>query len=190
MPDRPSAAVIKEVERLRRELEAHNRAYYIDDAPTVTDADYDGLFRRLVELEAQHPSLASESSPTRRVGAAPAEKFAPVRHGVPMLSLDNAMSEEEFREFDARVRRTIRRDDPIDYVVEPKLDGLAIEVVYVGGVFTVASTRGDGVTGEDVTANVRTIKSLPLRLHADTLPAPARLEVRGEVVFPRSAFEA
>jgi DNA ligase (NAD+) len=190
VPDRPSAAVIKEVERLRREIEAHNRAYYIDDAPTVTDAAYDALFRRLVELEAQHPSLASETSPTRRIGAAPAERFAPVRHGVPMLSLDNAMAEEEFREFDARVRRTIRRDDPIDYVVEPKLDGLAIEVVYVDGILTVASTRGDGFTGEDVTANVRTIKSLPLRLHAGKLPPPARLEVRGEVVFPRHAFEA
>lgn len=191
MTERPSAAVVQQVERLRREIEAHNRRYYVEDAPTVSDADYDALFRRLVELETAHPSLASDTSPTRRVGTAPAEKFAPVRHGVPMLSLDNAMAEAELREFDARVRRALRRDEPIDYVVEPKLDGLAVEVVYVDGVLQVASTRGDGVTGEDVTANVRTIRSLPLRLRgAGPGGPPARLEVRGEVIFPRAAFDA
>ncbi|HSP96230.1 MAG TPA: NAD-dependent DNA ligase LigA [Candidatus Dormibacteraeota bacterium] len=191
MSDRPSATVVKQVERLRREIEAHNQRYYVDDAPTVSDAEYDALFRQLVELETKYPSLAADTSPTRRVGTAPAARFAPVRHGVPMLSLDNAMSEEEFREFDARVRRTLRRDEPIDYVVEPKLDGLAVEVVYVDGVLSVASTRGDGVTGEDVTANVKTIRSVPLRLRGGGKAAPpARLEVRGEVIFPRAAFDA
>lgn len=191
MSERPSAAVVEEVERLREEIEAHNRRYYVEDAPTVSDADYDALFRRLVELETRYPALASEGSPTRRVGAAPAARFAPVRHGLPMLSLDNAMSEEEFREFDARVRRTLRREDAVEYVVEPKLDGLAVEVVYVDGTLTVASTRGDGVTGEDVTANVKTIRSVPHRLRrAKGEPLPARIEVRGEVIFPSAAFAA
>ena len=182
----------KEVERLRREIEAHNRRYYVDDAPTVSDAEYDALFRRLVELEAAHPELRDDNSPTQRVGAAPAAAFAPVTHGLPMLSLDNAMAADEFREFDARVRKLLRREAPVPYVVEPKLDGLAVEVVYVDGLLTVASTRGDGITGEDVTANVKTIASLPLRLHAPSKRAapPARLEVRGEVIFPSAKFAA
>ena len=191
MSEKPTAAAREEVKRLRQEIEAHNRRYYVEDQPTISDAEYDQLFRRLVELETQFPALASDSSPTRRVGAPPAAKFAPVQHGVPMLSLDNAMSEEEFREFDTRVRRTLRREDPVDYVVEPKLDGLAIEVVYLEGELTVASTRGDGVTGEDVTANVKTIRSLPHRLRArKNAPVPARIEVRGEVIFPSDAFAA
>lgn len=191
MSERPPAAVVKEVERLRREIEAHNIRYYVEDAPTVSDAEFDALFRRLVELERRHPSLASDLSPTRRVGAAPAEKFAAVRHGAPMLSLDNAMSEEEFRDFDARVRKLLRREEAVAYVVEPKLDGLAVEVVYVDGELRVASTRGDGVTGEDVTANVRTIRSVPLHLRGGARGGvPQRLEVRGEVIFPRAAFAA
>jgi DNA ligase (NAD+) len=185
-------SIAREVERLRREIEAHNRRYYVEDAPTVSDAEYDALFRRLAELEAAHPSLRDDNSPTQRVGAAPAAAFAPVTHGLPMLSLDNAMSADEFREFDARVRKLLRREDPVPYVVEPKLDGLAVEVVYVDGLLTVASTRGDGITGEDVTANVKTIASLPLRLHraARGAPLPARLEVRGEVIFPSAKFAA
>ena len=192
MSERPPAAAEKEVERLRREIEAHNVRYYVDDAPTISDAEFDALFRRLVELETRYPALASDTSPTRRVGAAPAEKFASVRHTAPMLSLDNAMSEEEFRDFDARVRKLLRREDPVAYVVEPKLDGLAVEVVYVDGDLHVASTRGDGVTGEDVTANVKTIRSVPLRLRASGARAalPHRLEVRGEVIFPRAGFAA
>src|SRR5262249_14278255 len=140
--------------------------------------------------EERYPALRSASSPTQRVGAAPAEKFASVRHSLPMLSLDNVMSAEEFHEFDARVRRLLRSDEPVDYVAEPKLDGLAVEVVYLDGSLAIASTRGDGFTGEEVTANVRTIRSLPLQLHGTRAhPLPARLEVRGEVIFPRSAFE-
>jgi DNA ligase (NAD+) len=185
----PAPAVIREVERLRREIDAHNRRYYVDDAPSVSDAEYDRLFRRLVELEEQYPRLRSPDSPTQRVGAVPAEKFASVRHSLPMLSLDNAMSAEELREFDARVRRLLRSDDPVEYVVEPKLDGVAVEVVYLDGALSIASTRGDGITGEDVTANLRAIRSVVPRLaRVRGRPAPARLEARGEVIFPRAAF--
>ena len=183
-------AVAREVERLRHEITEHNVRYHVHDAPTISDADYDQLFRRLVELEEQHPELRSASSPTQRVGAAPAERFGAVRHTVPMLSLDNAMSVDEFREFDARVRRLLRRDEPVEYVAEPKLDGLAIEVVFLDGELSIASTRGDGFTGEDVTANVRTIRSVPLRLaRGASRPVPQRLEARGEVIFPRAAFQ-
>ncbi len=189
----PDARVIREVERLRQEIEAHNARYYVHDAPTVSDEEYDRLFRRLVELEAQHPELRSTSSPTQRVGGAPAEKFEVVRHTLPMLSLDNAMSAEQFLEFDARVRRGLRRDDPVEYVAEPKLDGVAIELVYLDGELAVASTRGDGVNGENVTANVKTIRAVPLRLRSGgrgVRPLPARLEARGEIIFPRASFDA
>jgi DNA ligase (NAD+) len=186
----PGPAVVRELARLRRELTEHNVRYYLRDAPTVSDAEYDRLFRRLVELEERYPALRSPSSPTQRVGAPPAEKFASVRHSLPMLSLDNAMSAEEFLEFDARVRRLLRSDEPVEYLAEPKLDGLAVEVVYVGGSLAIASTRGDGFTGEDVTVNVRTIRSVALELQGTRdHPVPSRLEVRGEVIFPRSAFE-
>jgi DNA ligase (NAD+) len=181
--------VVRTVERLRQEIGEHNRRYYVHDAPTVSDAEYDALFRRLVELEERHPELRSPSSPTQRVGAGPAEKFAAVRHSAPMLSLDNVMSADAFREFDARVRRLLRRDDALEYVAEPKLDGLAVEVVYVDGELAVASTRGDGFTGEDVTANVRAIRSVALRLTPSReRPLPRRLEARGEVIFPSAAF--
>jgi DNA ligase (NAD+) len=184
-----SPAVVREIERLRRQIDAHNRRYYLEDAPTVSDAEYDALFRRLVELEERYPALRSPTSPTQRVGTAPAEKFAAVRHSLPMLSLDNAMSADEFREFDGRLHRLLRNDDPVEYVAEPKLDGLAVEVVYVDGALQTASTRGDGITGEDVTANLRTIRSLALHLRqVKQRPTPQRLEVRGEVIFPRPAF--
>jgi DNA ligase (NAD+) len=183
-----STGAADEIERLRRELDEHNRRYHVDDAPSVSDAEYDALFRRLVELEEQHPELRSPHSPTQRVGAAPAEKFASVRHTLPMLSLDNAMSADELREFDARVRRLLRSETDVEYVVEPKLDGLAVELVYLDGALSIASTRGDGINGEDVTANVRTIRAVPLQLLAASQPAPARLEVRGEIIFPRAAF--
>jgi len=179
----------REIAELRRTIDSHNYQYYVLDAPVVSDAEFDRLFRRLVELESQHPELASPTSPTQRIGAAPADKFATVRHTLPMLSLNNAMAEDEFREFDARVRRTLKTERPIEYVAEPKLDGLAIELVYENGDLTVASTRGDGINGENVTANVKTIRSVPLRLHERGAPAlPQRLEVRGEVILPKDAF--
>lgn len=181
----------REVEALRRALERHNHLYYVLDAPEISDAEYDALFRRLQQLETEHPELADLTSPTQRVGAPPAEKFETVRHTLPMLSLGNAMTAEEFREFDERVRRALHNNQPVEYVAEPKLDGLAIELVYEHGSLLVASTRGDGVNGENVTANVKTIRSVPLRLHetGGAPPIPERLEVRGEVILPKQAFE-
>jgi len=181
----------REIARLRKEIEHHNYRYHVLDAPEISDAEYDRLFRRLQQLEEAFPRLRTASSPTQKVGAPPAEKFAVVRHTLPMLSLGNAMSVDEFHEFDDRVRRLLNNTDPIDYVAEPKLDGLAVELVYVDGELHVASTRGDGTTGEDVTANVKTIRSVPLALRQErgTPPVPSRLEVRGEVIFPKAAFE-
>ena len=180
----------RDLEALRQQIDFHNYRYYVLDDPVVSDAEYDRLFRRLQELEAAHPDLASPTSPTQRVGAPPADRFETVRHTVPMLSLGNAMSEAEWQEFDERVRRLLRTERPVEYVAEPKLDGLAIELVYEHGVLVVASTRGDGVNGETVTANVKTIRSVPLHLLAQrSAPAiPERLEVRGEVIFPKAAF--
>ena len=181
----------REIAALRRTIDSHNQRYHVLDAPVISDAEYDRLFRRLAELEAAHPELASPTSPTQRVGAPPAAGFETVQHSLPMLSLNNAMSADEFREFDERVRRTLKAAEPIEYVVEPKLDGLAIELVYDDGKLTVAATRGDGINGENVTANVKTIRSVPLQLRHERGAAapPHRLEVRGEVIFPKAAFE-
>jgi DNA ligase (NAD+) len=177
------------VEELRAAIEHHNRRYYVLDSPEISDAAYDRLLRELERLEQAHPELASPDSPTRRVGAPPAAAFAPVRHRVPMLSLQNAFTVEELAEFDQRVRRFLKREEPLRYVLEPKLDGLAVELVYERGRFAGGSTRGDGETGEDVGANLRTIRSLPLRLDAGAHPRPpAYLEVRGEVVLPTRDF--
>jgi len=186
-----SIDIEQEVEELRRTIDYHNHRYYVLDDPVVSDAEYDRLFHRLVELERQHPELSRPTSPTQRVGAPPAEKFQTVRHTVPMLSLGNAMADAEFRDFDQRVRRVLEADGPIEYVTEPKLDGTAVELVYEHGELAVASTRGDGINGEDVTANVKTIRSVPLRLilpGKGAPPIPRRLEVRGEVIFPKTAF--
>jgi len=176
-----------EATRLRDEIERHNRLYYVLDAPEVSDAEYDALLRRLVEIEETHPALRTPDSPTQRVGAAPSEQFAPVRHTLPMLSLGNAMDEDEAVEFDARVKRFSGSDETITYVAEPKLDGLSVELVYENGIFTLGLTRGDGVTGEDVTANLRTIKSIPLRLTGDKIPDS--IEIRGEIFINRSDFD-
>jgi DNA ligase (NAD+) len=174
-----------EVERLRREIEHHNYRYYVLDDPLVADAEYDALFRELQALEAAHPALRSPDSPTQRVGAAPLAKFDTVRHRQPMLSLSNVTTAEELAEFDARIRKFLGRER-IEYVGEPKIDGVAIELVYERGTLVSGSTRGDGIVGENVTANVRTIRSVPLRLRGDALPA--LLEVRGEVYLPIEAF--
>jgi len=184
----------EEIASLRREIEHHNRLYYGHDAPELTDAEYDALFRRLQELEAGHPELRSADSPTQRVGATPAERFKPVRHTTPMLSLANAMAEEDVREFEGRVRRILELADDaeVGYVAEPKLDGLAIELVYEHGRLVVGSTRGDGTTGEDVTVNLKTIPTVPHRLERASAQAPkipARLEVRGEIILPRAGFQ-
>jgi DNA ligase (NAD+) len=183
--------VAREVERLREEIERHNYRYHVLDAPTISDAEYDDLFQRLVKLEAEHPELRSPTSPTQKIGAPPASKFEIVRHSVPMLSLGNAMDADDLREFDERIRRGLHTAEPVEFVVEPKLDGVGVELVYDDGALVVASTRGDGVNGENVTANVKTIASVPLRLRRarDAPPIPKRLEVRGEVIFPKAAFE-
>src|ERR1700722_6849503 len=179
-----------EAARLREQIDRHNYRYYVLDDPEVTDAEYDRMMRRLEELECEHPELLTRDSPTQRVGAKPSEKFAVVVHRKMMLSLANAMSAEEMIEFDQRIKRFLKNDRDIEYVAEVKLDGLAIELVYEDGRLTVGSTRGDGINGEDVTPNIRTIKSVPLRLIAPAHgKGPKLLEVRGEVILPRKAFQ-
>jgi DNA ligase (NAD+) len=179
-----------EINHLRDEINRHNYRYYVLDDPELTDAEYDRLMRRLEALEADHPELLSSDSPTQRVGAAPSSKFATVVHRRMMLSLANAMDAEEMIEFDQRIKRFLKSDAAIEYVAEVKLDGLAVELVYEDGRLAIASTRGDGVNGEDVTVNIRTIKSIPLTLiKPPHIPIPHLLEVRGEVIFPRKAFE-
>ncbi len=170
---------------LGADLARHARLYYHEDAPELSDAEYDRRFQELQRLEAEWPELALPDSPTRRVGIAPAAGFAPVRHAVPMLSLDNAMDEAEMHAWLERIVRQLDRSEAVALVAEPKLDGAAVELVYLDGVLAVGSTRGDGFTGEDVTSNLRQVTSLPLALAE---PAPGRVSVRGEVVLPLRAF--
>jgi DNA ligase (NAD+) len=183
-----------EVERLRREIEKHDYRYHVLDDPTVSDAEYDALMRRLHEIEVQFPDLCSPGSPTRKVGAAPdpAGAFAVVTRNRPMLSLENAMDRDEFEAWRERLVRAVGEAGASDYVCEPKMDGVAVEIVYEDGVLAQASTRGDGTSGEDITANVRTIGSVPLRLRAPAggRAAPAALSVRGEVFIALADFEA
>ena len=184
----PKDAAGKRVEELRRLIEQHNRLYYVLDEPAASDAEYDTLFRELQELEGKFPELLTSDSPTQRVGGASLEKFATLTHRLPMLSLENATNDLEIREFDLRIKKVLGlpAEREINYICEPKMDGLAIELIYTDGQFTTASTRGDGINGEDVTENVRTIRSLPLRLsegHTTTL-----LEVRSEVFLSLEAF--
>jgi DNA ligase (NAD+) len=184
MPDRPDSFA-QRAAFLRAEIERHNHAYYVLDAPTIPDAEYDKLFRELQEIEAQHPALRTADSPTLRVGGAPLPAFRQVQHAVPMLSLNNAFSVEEVAAFDRRCREGLDRET-IDYACEPKLDGLAITLRYENGVFVQGATRGDGFTGEDVTQNLRTVRNIPLRIAGSDVPA--LLEVRGEVLMLRRDF--
>ena len=185
-----AAKVRARAQALREEIARHDYAYYVLDAPTVPDAQYDRLFRELQELEARHPELVTADSPTQRVGGAPRADLAEVRHAVPMLSLANALDEDEAVAFDARVRDQLQRAGfataEVQYACEPKFDGLAVSLRYEKGDLALAATRGDGVVGEDVTANARTIRAVPLRLKAD---APRVLEVRGEVLMFRRDLE-
>jgi len=180
-------AVAARIKQLREEIESHNYRYYVLDAPLIPDAEFDKLFRELQQLETDYPQLATPDSPTQRVGARPAAEFAQITHRVPMLSLSNAFADDEVEAFDRRVREGLGREN-IDYAVEPKFDGLAISLVYERGVLVLAATRGDGYSGEEVTANVKTIRAVPLKLHA-THP-PALLEVRGEVLMLKRDFES
>ncbi len=178
------------VAELRTQLDHHNRCYYQLDTPEISDAEYDELFRELVSLEELYPELVAAESPTQRVGGAPVARFRAVSHRVPMLSLDNAFNGEEIKtKLDARVKKELGLDEhsSVSYVCEPKMDGLAVELVYEQGRLTVASTRGDGVTGEDVTQNIRTLRGLPLQLVGENVPA--LLEVRGEVYLSLEAFQ-
>lgn len=177
------------IAELRSAIERHNRLYYQEDSPEVTDAEYDTLFRELRELEERFPNLATSSSPTRRVGAQPLEKFSQASHRIPMLSLENSLTEEEIIDFDERVKRFLAfpQDRDIEYACEPKMDGLAVELIYERGNFSGGSTRGDGFTGEDVTLNLKTVKTIPLRLDVDV--PPERLEVRGEIYLALKAFQ-
>lgn len=182
--------MIKErIDEFRRELDYHNYRYYVLDDPVISDAEYDRLMTELVALEEKHPEFMSLNSPTQRVGAKPLEEFETVTHTIPMLSLQNAMAAEEVVEFDKRVKKLLAVKD-IDYVMEVKIDGLAVELVYLNGEFTIGSTRGDGFTGEDITQNLRTIKSIPMRLLRDhDIPIPDRLEIRGEVYMGKNEFK-
>ena len=179
----------KEIHQLRQEIAKHNYQYYVLDDPLISDAEYDRLFRRLLELEKRHPELMSSDSPTQKVGAAPLSAFRTVPHTIPMLSLNNATDREEMEEFEQRILRFLKTNDAIEYVVEPKIDGVAVELVYEDGRLAVGSTRGDGINGEDITLNLKTIRSIPLALRPDKRQPPRRLEVRGEVFLSRKAFQ-
>ncbi len=188
-PDIPEP-VARRAEALRKALHYHNHRYHVLDDPEISDAEFDRMMQELITLEAAHPALADPGSPTARVGAPPLAKFATVRHAVPMLSLDNAFSDADVVDFDRRIRRLLGTEDDIRYVAEPKMDGVAVELVYDGGKLVMASTRGDGVTGEVITENVRTIRAVPLMLSAEAETAiPQTIEVRGEVFIDVAGFE-
>lgn len=185
----PTQSFAERIRRLRQEIEEHNYRYYVLDQPIISDAEYDRLLRELVELERAHPELVTADSPTQRVGAEPATQFAKVRHGVPMLSIQDAFSEDEAREFDLRIKRALGLAETtlLDYHVELKIDGLSASLLYEHGRYVRGATRGNGEEGEDVTANLRTIRSVPLVLRDEP---PERLEARCEVYMRRSDFQA
>ena len=176
----------KRIDSLREEINSHNYSYYVLDNPEVPDSEYDRLLRELDDIEQQHPDLITPDSPTQRVGATPLDSFSEVQHEVPMLSLGNAFSEQDMIDFDRRIRESVE-DDNIEYAAEPKLDGLAISLLYRNGILERAATRGDGRTGEDVTLNIRTIDAIPLKLRGNDYPP--LIEVRGEVVLPKAGFD-
>ena len=177
-----------QIDNLRKTLRQYEYEYHVLDNPTVPDSEYDRLFHQLKALELEHPEFLTSDSPTQRVGAKPLSGFSQIRHEIPMLSLDNAFSDEEFKAFVKRIEdRLIVLPKPLTFCCEPKLDGLAVSILYVNGILTQAATRGDGTTGEDITANIRTIRNIPLQLLTDN--PPARLEVRGEVFMPHAGFE-
>ena len=187
-----AVAAKQEIEDLRDKLRHHEYLYHVLDQPEISDAAYDRLMNRLKELEAAHPELITPDSPTVRVGATPREGFQTVQHARPMLSLDNAFSYDGLRDFDRRVRQGSGREK-IEYIAEHKFDGLSISLQYVNGGLARGVTRGDGRTGEDVTPNVKTIRSIPLRVDLAALKKlklPSSFEVRGEVLMTRKAFEA
>lgn len=184
------AKIKARLETLREKINHHNYRYHVLDSPEISDEEYDRLFDELVELEKKHPELVTPDSPTQRVGAEPSDEFRSVKHRLPMLSLNKVTTEEEFADFHRRVLELGGlKENEVEYAVEPKLDGLAVELVYEKGFFALGSTRGDGVTGEEITPNLKTIKSVPLKLSGSKTKTPSLLEARGEVVFPKKEFE-
>ncbi|MEJ2133255.1 MAG: NAD-dependent DNA ligase LigA, partial [Gammaproteobacteria bacterium] len=174
-----TSTVVAEIEELRRSVEYHNYRYHVLDDPEISDAEFDALFDRLRELEAQHPELVTPDSPTQRVGATPLGQFESVVHALPMLSLDKCTADEELADFDRRIRARLGREAPLRYTCEPKIDGVAVSLRYESGRLTLGATRGDGRSGENITSNVRTIKAIPLHLRGGDHPEV--LEVRGEI---------
>src|SRR5437763_4765826 len=179
------AEVRTRIEMLRRDITAHNRRYYEEAAPTVSDREYDRLYKELVDLETQFPELVTPDSPTQRVGGKPLQAFAQIQHRVPMLSLDNTYSEEEVANFYKRITKLLP-DEKIPVVVEPKVDGVAVSVMYENGKLRYAATRGDGTVGDDITQNIKTIKSVPHELRG---AAPKVFEVRAEAYLDKKGFE-
>lgn len=179
--------VEQRIATLSKEIEAHNKRYYLMDNPTISDVEYDMLLRELISLEQEFPDLKSPFSPTQRVGATPVNELGLIKHRSAMMSLDNAMNENELREFDQRVRKLLKRNNSIEYIVELKLDGLAVEIVYENGCFSSGSTRGDGINGENVTANLKTIRTIPLCFD-ETIRVPPVLAIRGEVIITHNQF--
>jgi len=188
-PNNLPVEVVSRVNQLREEINYHNYRYYVLDDPVISDAEFDRLLQELTGLEEQYPEMVTPDSPTQRVGAKPLEKFETVRHRQPMLSLENAFSEAAARDFDDRLKRFLRATQEFHYVMEPKVDGCAIELVYEQGRFSVGSTRGDGLRGENVTQNLKTIHTIPLMVLTAAEPAPELLEVRGEVYMDLREFE-
>ncbi|MEE8403853.1 MAG: NAD-dependent DNA ligase LigA, partial [candidate division Zixibacteria bacterium] len=188
MPKDPDS-ISKQAERLREKINYHNRKYHVDDSPEISDAEFDKLFEQLLHLEKQYPELVSADSPSQRVGSEVSKKFENLPHRIQMLSLQKVTTAEEFAAFDQRVSEGLELSTEIEYFVEPKLDGLAVELIYQNGIFETGLTRGDGSSGENITPNLRTIKTIPLRLSEQIASKYPLLEVRGEVIMRKSDFE-
>ncbi|MBT8146192.1 MAG: NAD-dependent DNA ligase LigA, partial [Gammaproteobacteria bacterium] len=180
-------SVRNEALALRDQIAYHDRLYFNQDSPEIPDADYDQLFNRLVALEQQYPRLVTADSPTQRVSGAPLDEFKQVQHQIPMLSLDKVFNEDDLNQFDTRIKKRLGDDGVLEYSCEPKVDGVAVSLLYEGGLLTRAATRGDGIVGEDITHNVRTIRSIPLKI--DAVEIPSTFEVRGEIFLSKSGFE-
>ncbi|WP_281223339.1 NAD-dependent DNA ligase LigA [Photobacterium sanguinicancri] len=183
-----SLDIQQQLTELRQQLTYHGYRYYVEDNPEIPDAEYDRLMQQLLAIEAEHPEWVTTDSPSQRVGGTPLNGFSQIKHEIPMLSLDNAFDDEELKAFEKRLLDRLPTEQQVTYCGEPKLDGLAVSLMYENGVLTQAATRGDGTTGENITTNVRTIRSIPLKLRGDDWPA--RLEVRGEVFMPKAGFDA
>ena len=183
-------SIPKRINELRQGLHRHNYRYYVLDDPEISDAEYDRMMQELIELEARHPELLSPDSPSLRVGAPPVEKFETIEHSLPMLSLENGFNDDDIMEFDRRIKKILNVEGEIIYTAEPKLDGVAVELVYENSRLVAAATRGDGFSGELITPNVRTIQAVPLMLHnTKENKAPLLLEVRGEVYIAKETFK-